>query len=61
MINTDLIINHSPICGLKLITINTLTKEFDFEITNWYYKTKLYALNCNYKALLYYSYNKNRL
>ena len=47
MINTDLIINHSPICGLKLITINTLTKEFDFEITNWYYKTKLYAPNCN--------------
>ena len=61
MINTDLIINHSPICGLKLITINTLTKEFDFEITNWYYKTKLYAPNCNCKVLLYYSYNKNRL
>ena len=61
MSNTDLIINHSLICGLKLITINTLTKEFDFEITNWYYKTKLYAPNCNYKALLYYSYNKNRL
>ena len=61
MSNTDLIINHSPICGLKLITINTLTKEFDFEITNWYYKTKLYAPNCNCKVLLYYSYNKNRL
>ena len=39
-------------CGLKLIMINILTKEFDFEITNWYYKTKLYAPNCNYKALL---------
>ena len=61
MSNTDLIINHSPICGLKLIMINILTKEFDFEITNWYYKTKLYAPNCNCKVLLYYSYNKNRL
>ena len=61
MSNTDLIINHSPICGLKLSTINTLTKELDFDITNWYYKTKLYAPNCNCKVLLYYSYNKNRL
>ena len=56
MSNTDLIINHSLICGLKLIMINILTKEFD-----WYYKTKLYAPNCNCKVLLYYSYNKNRL
>ena len=31
--------------------INILTKEFDFEITNWYYKTKLWAPNCNYKAI----------
>ena len=41
--------------------INILIKEFDFEITNLYYKTILYAPNCNYKVLLYYSYNKNRL
>ena len=42
-------------CGLKLnyiYMINILTKEFDFVITNWYYKTILCAPNCNYNKVL---------